>query len=173
MCAYIYIYIKLYACCCDTLETSISPQEQLSNRITFFRYLKKKNALTFFGVERLENLLLVLWSNRNMQHQNYKCPETFWLYVRIEMFPFSDRIPLFAMKKQKNKGIFKELVFQVIDIFTRKQTPFEEFCLMRGLMFVFCFSFFFPCSMKCARGGKSCSLPELIQTQGWVTIQSW
>lgn len=70
-----------------------------------------------------------------MQHENYKCPETFCWYVRIETFPFLDKILPFAMAKKKKKIFFEELVFQVIDIFFRKQMPFEEFCLMRGLMF--------------------------------------
>lgn len=38
---------------------------------------------------------------------------------------------MFAMKERE----FSRLVFQVIGIFSRKQTPFEEFCLMGGLFF--------------------------------------
>lgn len=39
--AYIYKN-KNHAHCCDTLETSISLQEKLSNEITFFLDIKKK-----------------------------------------------------------------------------------------------------------------------------------
>ena len=102
--------------------------------------------------------LLVLWRNANVQ--NYKCPEIFWWYVRIEMFPFSDKIPQLQWKSEK--WIFNEVVFQVIDIFSRKQTPPEEFCLMKGLIFF----------MHRARGRKeflpeSYSLPKQIKMQSW------
>lgn len=138
---------KNHAHCCDTLETSISLQEKLSNKITSFLDIKKI-PLTSFRVERLGKFLPVLWRNGNTQHQNYKSPETFWSYVRIEAFPFSGKILMFAMKGRE----FSRLVFQVIGIFSRKQIPFEEFCLMGGLII-------FSCSMKRAGGRKSCSLP--------------
>lgn len=54
---------------------------------------------------------------------------------------------MFAMKERE----LSRLVFQVIGIFSRKQTPFEEFCLMGGL--------FFLCGMEHAGGRKSHSLP--------------
>lgn len=91
----------------------------------------KKITLTFFRVEGLGKFLPALWRNGNKHHQNYKSPEKFWSYVRIEVFPFSGKILMFAMKE----GEFSRLVFQVIGIFYRKKTPFDEFCLMGGLIF--------------------------------------
>lgn len=54
---------------------------------------------------------------------------------------------MFAMKERE----FSRLVFQIIGILSRKQTPFEEFCLMGSLIFSY--------SMERAGGRKSCSLP--------------
>lgn len=57
--AYIYKN-KNHAHCCDTLETSISLQEKLSNEITSFLDILKKSTLTFFRVERLGKFLPIL-----------------------------------------------------------------------------------------------------------------
>lgn len=107
--------------------------------------------------------LPVLWRNANMQ--NYKCPEIFWWCVRIEMFPFPDKIPQLQWKSEK--WIFNEVVFQVIDIFSRKQTPSQEFCLMKGLIF--------SRSVQHARRRKeflpeSYSLPKQIKMQSWNSV---
>lgn len=50
---------KNHAHGCDTLETSISLQEKLSNKITSFSDIKR-NALTSFRVGRLGKFLPVL-----------------------------------------------------------------------------------------------------------------
>lgn len=106
-----------------------------------------------------------------MQHRNYKCLpwDIFGGVSESECFLFQTKYC--SLQWESKTWIFNEVVFQVADIFSRKQTPSEEICLMRSLIFFF----FFSHSMQYAAGKKrflpsSRSFPEQIKMQSWNAV---